>query len=649
MESDSGRAGFEERNVLIPLSDGVTLAADLRVPEDRGRVPVLMSFDPYRKDDISGAFSEYWRQYFVGRGYGHLLVDVRGTGGSAGTSADTFAPQEGIDGAEAVEWVADQPWCNGKVGVWGMSYGGAMALAVAARRPPHLRAVATVYGYSDVYGDSVYPGGCPTALGRLARETWMLALELAPPSFRDPAGRWLEVWRARLDRLRSDGVHSLRWRDHPGRDEFWMARVTEISQIEVPTFVIGGFRDIFPEAMVRVYEQLRCTKKLLMGPWLHTSPDASQVEPVDWLSMLTQWWDQHLSNRVAPDTDAPVSIYVQGLGYWRQAQDWPIPGTVSKTYHLSPSGALQRRAPAKNIDRYSANPLVGAAAGLWSPLGEGIGFPLDQASDDVLSLTYTSSPVEQDFEITGSPEAVLTVVLVEGDQLDLAVKLVDISPSGQSSLITTGWLRADGAIRASGDLAAEAAPPFGAPYIVQLWATSYCVRTGHRLRVSVACSDFPRVWPQPVSPVIDVHLGGGRSYVRIPVSPTPGTRVDAGTLPRPAGGADLDPWARDGSITWQSTEDHVKHAKSTTFGGWQRLALPDGTSFRVEHEATATVTAQHPEAAEVRASAGIQLHTPGGECVEVRASGLFHRDRQMLQGQVTEDGITCYEGVWANY
>jgi uncharacterized protein len=440
VEADSGQAWLEERNVLIPLNDGVTLAADLQVPEGRERVPVLISFDPYRKDDISGAFSEHWRRYFTGRGYGHLLVDVRGTGGSAGVSADTFAPQEGIDGAQAVEWAASQPWCDGRVGVWGMSYGGAMALAVAARRPPHLRAVAAVYGYSDVYGDSIYPGGCPTALGRFARETWMLALALAPPSFRDPAGRWLEVWRARLDLVRSDGAHSLRWRDHPNRDEFWAARMTDISQIEVPTFVIGAFRDIFPEAMVRVYEQLKCTKKLLMGPWLHSSPDASAVEPVEWLGLLTQWWDQHLSNREEPDSEGPVTIYVQGLGYWRQARDWPIPGTVSETYHLAPSGTLQSRTPAEGVDRYAANPLVGAAAGLWSPLGVGVGYPLDQAPDDMLSLTYTSSPIERDLEITGSPEAALTVALVEGVELDLVVKLVDISPSGQSSLITTGWL-----------------------------------------------------------------------------------------------------------------------------------------------------------------------------------------------------------------
>jgi pimeloyl-ACP methyl ester carboxylesterase len=151
------------------------------------------------------------------------------------------------------------------------------------------------------------------------------------------------------------------------------------------------------------------------------------------------------------------------------------------------------------------------------------------------------------------------------------------------------------------------------------------------------------VWPQPVSPVIDVHLGEGRSYVRIPVSPAPDLSAGAATPPRPAGGADINPWVRDGSTTWRSTEDHVEHARSTTFGGWQRLALPDGTSFRVEHEASATIAANHPEAAAVRAAASIEVRTPGGECIDVRTSGLFHRNRQLLQGRVTEDGIISYE------
>ena len=203
-------------DLVVHTRDGVELAADLCLPADDAPRPILVSAYPYRKDDLAGAFNEHWRRTLAAAGYGTLLVDCRGTGASRGTAAGSAtARSEAHDGYDVVEWAASQPWCTGAVGAWGISYGGALALATAAQRPPHLRAVICVYGYADSYLDGVLPGGWPACLGRYAREAFMLALALAPPARRDPAGRWSDVWHERLAETLERGPVSLQWPEHP--------------------------------------------------------------------------------------------------------------------------------------------------------------------------------------------------------------------------------------------------------------------------------------------------------------------------------------------------------------------------------------------------------------------------------------------------
>ena len=149
-----------ERNVLIPLHDGVRLAGDLFRPADTGRYPTLVSYYPYHKDDVIGSRLDHPNRYFAARGYAVLLVDFRGLGSSEGIRWEHMDPREGEDGAEIIEWAAAQPWSDGKVGMWGMSYGGASTLYAASNRPAHLRAAVAVAGDVDIYHEINYPGGC---------------------------------------------------------------------------------------------------------------------------------------------------------------------------------------------------------------------------------------------------------------------------------------------------------------------------------------------------------------------------------------------------------------------------------------------------------------------------------------------------------
>jgi putative CocE/NonD family hydrolase len=629
------RAVRIERNVLVPLEDGVTLAADLYLPEAPGPFPTLISFYPYRKDDVIGSFSAYAQRWFTQRGYAHLLVDVRGSGGSSGRWVESMHPvPEGADGAQVVEWAASQDWCDGSVGVWGISYGGLMGFATAAERPPHLKAIAPVYGFWDIQRDFVAPGGCPNMLGLHQRECVMLAQELAPPTFRDDDGRWREVWRARLGRLEREGPYSLRWFDHPDYDDYWRERVIALERIEVPAFLIAGWRDLFPEAMSEAYRRLRGPKQLLFGPWLHVQPDLAAREPFDWLAELLRFWDRWLRG-VEPEgaeEERAVWLFVQGDGGWRREAEWPPARAVEQVVYPAPGGVLETYQQEGGGDIYQATPVVGVHGGQWDAMATGMGYPLDQGPDDLLSLTYTSEPFEDGLELGGSPEAVLHVERLDGDgPFTLVAKLVDVEPDGRAELITSGWLR----VRSPGEAR------------VRLWATSYALSAGHRLRLSVSAADFPRVWPDPVSPELELDLGA--SELRLPVVPEdPEIGWEEPPRPPEVAPAERFPWTTGGDPLWRWERDEAADAASVTLGGGESMRLPEGGTLSIRQQATASVAAPHPEGASVTAEARIETRSADGELVEVEARSAVRRDRVVYRGRVLVDGVPLLERSWTS-
>lgn len=618
------------RNVLIPLSDGVHLAADLHLPETAGPHPTLVSFYPYRKDDIIGSFTAYPRKWFAQRGFAHLLVDVRGYGGSEGKRAESFDPiGESRDAGEVVEWAAAQEWSDGSIGVWGVSYGGLMALAAGAARPPHLRAIAPVYGLWDIAADVTLPGGCPAMLGQHQWSTMMLAQGLAPPTFRDAEGRWLRVWRERLRRIEEEGPEATFWQSHPEPEEdYWRRRVLPLERIEVPTFLIGGWRDLFPEAVVRAYQRI-ASGQLLIGPWLHVPPDLAAREPLDWLPMLLRFFGRYLRGD-RTEEDPTVLIFVQGNGGWRAASSWPP--SAGRDWILRPGayGILGEHS-SDGGDHYTATPLVGVTGGQWDTQGTGMGYPLDQGPDDLLSLIYTTEPLSESLEIAGSPQAVLCIDRLDVDEpFDLVAKLVDVAPDGRAELITTGWARGRG-----GD------------NTVSLWATAWRLAPGHRLRLSVACADFPRVWPDPTSPRL--RLDRGASNVRVPVAPRGiGTPVDP---PRPAPTPDSQrfPWTIDGAPSWTVEHDLRNNGINVTLGGSETIRLPEGGTQTLRQHGSAHVREMHPGSASVEAAVSIRIAYPGGECIEVEAETRAGRTWNVAHARVTLDGCAVLDRSWSNW
>lgn len=627
-----------QRNVLLPLSDGVQLAADLFLPDGPGRVPCLVSYYPYHKDDLIGALFDHPNRYFAARGYASLLVDLRGLGSSEGAAWDVGDPREATDGAEIVEWAARQPWCDGNVGMWGMSYGGITSFKTAAVAPPHLKAIVPMCGGLDHYHDIVYPGGCFNCLGILGGwGPFMTAMNVMPPMHQDADGRWYRVWRERLEAARAPYI--MPYQQHPEFDDHWRSKTIEGERITVPAFLIGAWRDIFPEAMVRAYERIRGPRRLLMGPWMHEMPDLAGFAQVDYLAEMTRWWDRWLKEADnGIQNDPPVVIYVQGQG-WRYEREWPIARTAHMTAHLSVSdsglGALSTRpsAQAREIS-YEADPTIGVMAGLWDPTGTGVGAPLDQAADDLRSLTFTGEALPEPLEITGSPEATVFVTVDGADDAHIVAKLCDVSPDGGSTLVTTGWAR----------LASARSSPVEVQ--VPLWATSYVVPAGHHVRVAISCSDFPRIWPTRTNPRIRLATGGQTpSTVRLPVVPP--AELPEVSLPVPDPTIKRTPHDIEGVPRWQIIREPATGAVTVTTGIHSAIRTPAGDGrFEIDRTGRASVTASRPDSARVEGEATIRLLTPQGSNVIVRSRLRITHDGQDYHASVTMDGQTIFERDW---
>lgn len=639
-----------QRNLLIPMSDGVELAGDLCLPEGEGPCPVLLSFYPYHKDDLVAGLHTYPSRYFAHRGYASLLVDFRGLGSSDGEVWPAFDPGEGRDSAEVVEWAAQQPWCDGNVGMWGISYGGISSLKTAAENPPHLKAIVPIQGTDDLYEDSLYSGGCLSCLPAFgAWGSWMLAMNLMPPTYADPEGRWYRVWK---QRLASSVPYVMPWQEQSAFDDYWRSRATKVENIRVPAFFIGGWRDIFPTAVPRNYGQVKGPKKLLMGPWMHGLPDSSAYEPVDYLHEMARWWDRWLrgiDNGI--DKEPAVTHFVQNAPQpWRSERRWPITRAKDQRFYLWERGALAPEASVKEGGTlFKGKATTGTHAGLWDPTALGLGLPLDQCLDDLTSLVFNGGPLREAIEIAGSPEATVRVGLEAGADFNLVVKLSEVAPDGRSSLITTGWLK--GSHHASHETPAP--PQRGRAYDlrVKMATTSYHVPRGHRLRLAISTSDFPRLWPTPESPTIRVHFGGrrGGSQIKIPVVAADKNGVAVAEVRRPDPAVNRAPLAAMTMIPrWTIERDLATGEAAVITGSQQKMNLPDGGgSLATNHKARASASDLHPEAAKVEAETRLRLELRSIGTVEVETTSHISQRGLVLEGRVKIDGQMFFEKRWS--
>ncbi len=298
----------ENPDVGIEMPDGCVLSARVWLPEDAEKdpVPAILEHIPYRKRDGTAARDSLTHPYFAGHGYAAIRVDMRGNGDSEGLMEDEYSEQELEDACAAIAWAAAQPWCNGKVGMMGISWGGFNSLQVAARQPAALKAIITLCSTDDRYADDIHYKGGLLLNENLGWGSTMLSYSSRSP---DPAivgENWRAMW---LERLDNEPFLPAVWLRHQRRDAYWKrgSVCEEFSRIKAATLAVGGWGDAYKNAVSRLVLGIEAPVKGIVGPWIHKYPHFAIPKPaIGFLQEALRWWDRWLKDIGTGVEDDPV-------------------------------------------------------------------------------------------------------------------------------------------------------------------------------------------------------------------------------------------------------------------------------------------------------------------------------------------------------
>jgi putative CocE/NonD family hydrolase len=523
-----------ERDVSVRMRDGVTLRGDIFRPDAEGKFPVLLQRTPYRR--ATWGYNVDFAQRAASRGYVVFLQDVRGRYTSDGNWYPFLHETE--DGYDTIEWIAAQPYSNGKVGMFGASYVGATQLLAALGHPPHLAGICPIVTASNYHDGWTYQGGAfeqwfdQSWTSGLATDTVANQIERIPrareevdvlpltgyPIFnRNPAS----VIDASTPTI---APYFLDWLAHPSYDDYWKRWSIEehYADINVPALHIAAWYDIFLGGSLRNYiglkagaatEEARKGQRLLVvigghagdGRKIGAVDFGPEAEKVNDDEVTLRWYDflfKGVQNEFA--IGKPVKIFVMGTNQWRDEDDWPLARANSTKYFLHShgdansargNGSLSTSVPGTEpSDRFAYDPAK-AVPTIGGPLccdsdhlAPG---PRNQREveerDDV--LVYSTPPLDHDLEITG-PVRLEFFASSSAVDTDFTAKLIDVSPDGTAINLTEGILRAR--YRDSQVTPALLTPGQVYPFSIDLWATSNVFRAGHRLRLELSSSNFPR-------------------------------------------------------------------------------------------------------------------------------------------------------------
>ena len=662
-------------DVRIPVSDGLELSANLWLPEPlpgtaAATFPAILEMIPYRKDDWRAASDESRGEWLAARGYALCRLDVRGTGSSPGIALDEYTARETQDGYDAVEWLAAQPWCNGKVGMWGISYGGFTAIQVAKLQPPHLAAVVPMMATDDRYTDDIhYIGGCVTASELSQYAVSMVGMNALPARAEFRGAGWAEEWRERLEQT---PIWLFGWlrRQHDG--PYWRqgSLAPDWDQLVTPTFLIGGWMDEYVDAALRMLD--RCTnapRRALVGNWVHDLPDDAYPAPnVDWNHEMVRFFDHWLKGVDNGVMDEPALVAFRHEwaepepfpaawpGAWiAGGAAWPPSDVVWLDLHLGGGeaplvGRLGDRPPdRRSVERFRHRATVGTRAGLsWGAGGRPNGVARDLRPDDALGPTFTSERLEADLDVVGRP----SVVLAWESPVPIAtavVRLQDVAPDGTPFQVTAGVLNLTH--RDSHARPTPLEPGEITEVRIDMRSTAHRFLAGHRIRLSVASAMWPVLWPSPFPAEYGLHVGGAAgSRLVLPVLPTdrPGPDVPAFKT-TPAGLREVGSY-RGEPPTWQVIEDVIDGSVTVVTSEFGESTLPDGrTTLYAGERLEMTARDADPAHARMHNEVVYRLRDEGSEIL-VEASGTTRStatDFHMNVGlRVTLDGAPFFERGW---
>ncbi len=548
--TDYPRVVREIRNLWIPMSDGTRLAARIWLPEDAesNPVPGVLEYIPYRKNDLTSMRDVPHYNYVAGHGYACVRVDLRGSGESEGVLRDEYLQQELDDGVEVIRWIAEQPWCSGKVGMIGISWGGFNGLQVAALQPPELGAIITLCSTDDRYADDVHHmGGC--LLGdNLSWASTMFSHNSCPPDPEIVGDDWRKMWKQRLE---GSGLWLAEWLRHQRRDDYWShGSVSEdYTAITCPVMAVSGWADGYSNAVFRLVENLSVPRRGLIGPWRHLYPHIGKPGPaIGFLQEEVRWWDQWLrgvdrgvgSDPLLTvwmqDSVPPTTDYENRPGRWINENSWPSPNVGQKVFALARGRLIDPNDKDESEPLTIQSPLsCGLFAGKWCSYGAPPDLPHDQREDDGGAMVFETSPLADELEILGPPTVDLELS-VDRPQAMVAVRLSDVLPDGRATRVTYGLLNLT---HRNGSADPEPLEP-GKTYrvTVRMNDVAQGFPAGHRLRLSVSTVYWPLAWPspEPVSLTIDTD----NSAMTLPVRPRQASDPDASPFGLPEAGPPLE-------------------------------------------------------------------------------------------------------------
>jgi len=568
---------YEHTSRYVAVRDGTRLAMDIYRPAADGRAvtgrfPVLWSPERYHRTTYNdGRLTTPVERLarlrkFLYHGYVLVIVDVRGSGASFGTRDGPFSPTEARDAYDITEWLASQPWCNGRIGMWGRSYGGIAQYFAAAEAPPHLVTIFPEMALFDLYSFAYHGGIMRYDFG--ASWSQLVAtldrVKRAPAVDNDPDEQLLTAamaeHQANVDV--AEMFSQLPFRDSASPDtaeRVYASRspasyLPEINRSGVSIYQMTGWFDVWPRDALRWYANIERPQKIVIGPWSHLgAADFSRSsEQLRWFDH----WLKGIDNGVM--TDPPIHYYTMGApsrAGWYAAREWPLPEQVATKFFFSHErsgsvnssndGSLTPTHPTRKHEHESLvdMSMTSGNATRWTA---GYGGPFDygnMTANDTKGLTFTTAPLPKALEVTGHPIAHLTLHCSAAD-VDLIVYLEDVDTAGISHYVTEGALRAshrkassppykvNGVPFQSGRKRDQSPlPPKEVEIAIDLLPTSYAFDRGHRVRLTVAFADRDNLASTSTpGSTVAIRSGGAKaSHLELPVIPE--TRHDRAAEP----------------------------------------------------------------------------------------------------------------------
>ena len=502
-----------EKNVRVKMRDGASLAVDIYKPHNEGKFPALLAISPYGKEMQAiqlppqpyasslcvGSIEAGDTAFIVANGYAHVIADVRGTGHSDGEFEGIYSTQEPKDGYDLVEWVARQPWCDGNVGMIGISYFGVSQFMIAAEQPPHLKAIFPYDANNDRYRDGTYDGGILSSFYHSLYNIQICGTNAVSSSLKRllPAKVKKQIhevlkdpdmaqnpfyYRILKDPRRNPGFFDILL--HPLDGPFYWERspYTTFDKIKIPTYLGSGWYAYafthLPGAF-RAYANIDAPKKLLIGP-----PQFLERPFHDYHDVIIKWYDHWLKGENTGIMDEPpIRIWIMGANTWRYENEWPLKRTKWTKYYLR---SWERLSPEPEIYYDEPDCFVQQPPTMTTT---------------IQSVKYLSKPFSEDTEITG-PIALYIYASIDNDDTNWIVALYDLDEYGGETELTRGWLKASH--RAIDKAKSKDWQPYHPhteripikpgevnEYAIEIRPTSNLFKPGHRIKLEISCLDLP--------------------------------------------------------------------------------------------------------------------------------------------------------------